>query len=116
MVHRSTNFDLDQAKLKEVYPGSSHTHAYRIIGAYLLKKGFKHVQGSGYVSNEPLYKADVTLLIRELIAKNLWLADCLKAITSTNVTKETDILVEAKLATQEIRANQTKSKTVNKKR
>ena len=40
-VRKMINFDLDQAKLKEFYPGTSPNHAYTKIGIFLKKNGLE---------------------------------------------------------------------------
>jgi len=52
--YRSINFDLDTNKLKEHYPNKTYTNAYEDIKRFLLKNGFEHRQGSGYISQKEL--------------------------------------------------------------
>ena len=92
-VQKMINFDLDQAKLKQFYPGKDHTYAYRQMGMFLKKNGFEHSQGSGYVSKEPLYQFDIDRLVVELIYKYNWLSECIKEFSSTNIDKYTYYII-----------------------
>lgn len=115
-VRKMLNFDLDQARLKEFYPGSSPNNAYTKIGAFLKKNGFEHVQGSGYISKEPILEVDVNSLINELIEKNIWLVKCFKAFSSTDVTNRTDRMPDIIAVGEDVKRIQTKSKNINKTR
>lgn len=41
-------FDLDTARLKEVYKNGDWHNAYYELRSFLEKEGFEHIQGSGY--------------------------------------------------------------------
>lgn len=109
-VRKMINFDLDQAKLKEFYPGTSPNHAYTKIGIFLKKNGFVHVQGSGYISKEPILEVEITSLINELVEKNIWLAKCFKAFSTSDVTNKTDRMPDIIAVDEDVAKKQIKLK------
>jgi len=58
-MRKSLNFDLDTNKLKEYYPNKNYTNAYEDIKKFLLKNGFEHRQGSGYISQKEMSTKEV---------------------------------------------------------
>lgn len=92
-TRKALYFDLDTAKLKE--KGFKDTRpAYAKIKDFLLKNGFEHRQYSGYVSKEPLDRADIVILAKEMAKKLAWFQDCLQKFDSTEVVKEQYNLLE----------------------
>ncbi len=81
-------FDLDTKALKKYYPGGSWNNSYEIIKRHMLKNGFSWLQGSVYISNEPMTSAEVTNILDELLIKNTWLGICMRDCRETNIGKE----------------------------
>lgn len=77
-MRKYLNFDLDTNKLKEFYPNKNYTQAYDDIKKFLLKNGFEHRQGSGYISEKDMINLDIADIIKELNKKYSWLKDCCK--------------------------------------
>ena len=84
---KSINFDLDTNKLKAlgIYPD-----AYKQLGKSFMKYDFEHRQGSGYISKDKLYNADVLYVIKKVVKENAWLKDCAKKIDVTDIGKTFD--------------------------
>lgn len=108
-MQKSLNFDLDTNKLKELYPNKSYTQAYKDIKNFLLKNGFEHRQGSGYISKENMSELEVTDIVTNLNNKHSWLKSCCKTFDYYDVGKQYDglsILNEKR----ELKDNQVKDK------
>lgn len=86
-MKKSLNFDLDTNKLKEIYPNKSYTQAYDDIKRFLLKNGFEHRQGSGYISKKDMSELKVVSIIKDLNKTNSWLKDCCKTLDYYDVGK-----------------------------
>jgi len=86
--YRSINFDLNTKKLKEHYPNKNYTEAYNDIKKFLLKNGFEHRQGSGYISQKELSNYEVSSILKELSKQYTWLKDCYKAIDCFNLDEK----------------------------
>ena len=94
MNKKAFNFDLDTKKLKEVYSaqtGKKYTTAYEDLKKALRSEGFDWRQGSGYISREPLSKADVSSIVKSVTQKLPWLADCVKKFDVTDIVKQYDL-------------------------
>ena len=87
-MQKSLNFDLDTNKLKELYPNKSYTQAYKDIKDFLLKNGFEHRQGSGYISKEDMSELKVVSIIKDLNKNNSWLEKCCKTLDYYDVGKQ----------------------------
>jgi len=87
-MRKSLNFDLDTKKLKEHYSSKNYTEAYNDIKKFLLKNGFEHRQGSGYISKEAMTRIAVTSVIKEINIKYPWLYPCCKTLDYYDVGKE----------------------------
>ena len=81
------NFDLDTNKLKELYPNKNYTQAYDDIKKFLLKNGFEHRQGSGYISKNDMKNSQVANIIEEFYYQYNCIKDCCKTIDYYNVGK-----------------------------
>ncbi len=80
-------FDLDTVLLKELY-GDDYTEVYYWIRTFLDKKGFDHLEGSGYLSRKMMSDVQLARVIRSLIRKYPFLDKCVKKIHSANVTSK----------------------------
>ena len=92
--HRfSINFDLhtDRDSEKELREkiNISLSRMYEIIENHLLANGFEWVQGSGYITKEPISSKNLTLIIRDLFANNIWLGHFTRDIKRTIVDENT---------------------------
>lgn len=85
-MRKAINFDLDTKKLKDAYCVTNrpleYLKAYGEIKDFMKSKGFLHRQWSGYVSKEPLSKAQVDYLVQNnshrrfrILCKRLWNRD-----------------------------------------
>lgn len=81
-------FDLDTKALEIYYPTDSWQNAYEIIKRHMIKNGFSWLQGSVYVSQEPISTARVSSILDELVIKNPWLNLCMRDCRETNIGKE----------------------------
>lgn len=68
-------FDLDTAKLKQLYPTHNWQNAYRDIGSFLHKNGFDHLQGSVYISSKPMNETKAISVITDLCFKYDWFCE-----------------------------------------
>ncbi|PIE74183.1 MAG: hypothetical protein CSA19_01055 [Deltaproteobacteria bacterium] len=71
-VRKVINFDLDTKALRE-HLGEASKGYYK-IKRFMLKNGFTHRQGSGYISNDAMDEKDVRFLIEKIKPSMPWLA------------------------------------------
>lgn len=83
---RAINFDLDTHALQMYYPNQDYHQAYYDVRKFFENNGFDHRQGSGYVSDKPLYFSDVVTLCGRLNARFPWLGSCVSVFDVTIVT------------------------------
>ena len=91
LTRKAINFDLDTNKIKEVYP-KTYTNAYYEIKEYLEDIGYKHRQGSGYISVHVKTFAEVEQDMIDLSNILNWLKYCIKKIDVTSVGDRYDML------------------------
>lgn len=63
---------------------------YEIIIRHMVNNGFSWLQGSVYVSNQPMTTTEITHILDELVVKNPWLNICMRDCRETNIDKEHD--------------------------
>ena len=81
-------FDLDTKALEKYYPTKSWNNAYEVIKKHMTNNGFEWLQGSVYVSKEPMEPTTVTLILTLLVKQNPWLNLCMRDCRETNIGKE----------------------------
>lgn len=79
-MKKAINFDIDTKKYEE-YTGRRSPTAYKEIRNFLIKNGFEHRQGSGYISKRSLNDSNITITFE-------WLEYCVKKMDVTNVGKQ----------------------------
>jgi len=79
-MRKSLNFDLDTKKLKEHYLNKNYTEAYNDIKKFLIKNGFEHRQGSGYISEKEMSDGQITRLLKRMNKEYNWLRICCKTL------------------------------------
>jgi virulence-associated protein VapD len=87
---KQITFDLDTKALKIYYPSESWNNSYEVIKRHMVNNGFSWLQGSVYVSNQPMTTTEVTHILDELVIKNPWLNLCMRDCRETNIGKEHD--------------------------
>lgn len=85
---KQITFDLDTKALEKYYPTESWQNAYDIIKRHMIKHDFVWLQGSVYVSKNPLASRKVTIMLDELVENNPWLNLCMRDCRETNISKE----------------------------
>jgi virulence-associated protein VapD len=87
---KQITFDLDTKALEKYYPSDSWRNAYEVIRNHMEKNDFGWIQGSAYVSNNPMSSRRVTNILRVLVQNNPWLNKCMRDCKETNIGKEFD--------------------------
>lgn len=66
-------FDLDTKALEKYYPAKSWNNAYEVIKKHMTNNGFEWLQGSVYVSKEPMGKLEThcSISLHAVIANEL---------------------------------------------
>jgi len=90
-MRKSLNFDLDTNKLKKHYPNKNYTNAYEDIKKFLLKNGFEHRQGSGYISQKEMSSNKVAKIIKKLANQFSWIKHCFKTFDSYDIGDRFDL-------------------------
>lgn len=87
------NFDLHTDKNSEAelndYVGISLSKMYNIIREYLTSNNFEWIQGSGYITKNPISSRKLTNIITNLYDNNQWLGHFTKDIKTTKVDELT---------------------------
>lgn len=91
LQRKGINFDLDTKKVKQYYPGNDWHNAYFEIRAYFEANGFKHIQGSGYHSIEPMSEVKAMDIIYGMTKALPWLNYSVSICTISDVPEMFDI-------------------------
>jgi len=113
-MRKSLNFDLDTKKLKEHYLNNSYTEAYNDIKKFLIKNGFEHRQGSGYISENDMSSQEVADIIKALSNKYSWLKHCFKTFDSYDIGDRFDLANI--IVKQNIKENEVTKKEIQKEK
>lgn len=92
---KAFHFDLDEEKLKSLYPSESekgYKNAWAKIRAFMEANGFEHTQYSGYESLERISYADAYVVIEQLQESFPWFKECAQAATLTEIGRRHDVL------------------------
>lgn len=81
------NFDLSVKDCKTVF-GGSRSKAYRVLKKDLTEHGFIHDQGSGYISEQSMTRAETLDSLASLTVRQPWLIQCCKKLRVTKVAQD----------------------------
>lgn len=87
-LRKQITFDLDTNALKIYYPSKSWTNAYNVIKNHMENNGFAWIQGSVYMSHNPMLSRTVSSVLKELISNNKWLNLCMRDCRETEIGVE----------------------------
>lgn len=90
MVDKSriaVNFDLSVKECKAVFNGS-RSKAYLVLKKDLTEHGFVHDQGSGYISDTSLTRAEILNSLVTLMDRQKWLSACCKKLRVTRIAED----------------------------
>lgn len=94
--HRKAfHFDLDEDRLKSLYPSESKTgykSAWGKIQAFMEANGFEHTQYSGYESIHGMSYLQAYKVLEGLQKTYPWFKDCAQVATLTEIGKRHDVL------------------------
>lgn len=99
-------FDLSTNALEGIYTpytGNDKTNAYYEVRTYMNNNGFKHEQGSVYVSELPMSKYGVLTFLEEMYKVLPWLPGCIKDINVDNRSKSHNYTASARAVWEETR-------------
>lgn len=92
---KAFHFDLDEDRLKSLYPSESKTgykSAWGKIQAFMEANGFEHTQYSGYESIHGMSYLQAYKVLEGLQKAYPWFKDCAQVATLTEIGKRHDVL------------------------
>lgn len=82
---KQITFDLDTKVLKQIFGEKKYTQAYKNIRDFMEDNGFKHIEGSVYVSSKGMSSVAVAETLDELKLKHPYLNKSVREIHQTDV-------------------------------
>lgn len=82
---KQITFDIDTNVAKKIL-GKNYTNLYKNIKNFLENKGWKHIEGSVYMSNKALSSTNVSYLIDELLKKYPYLSKCVRDMHQSDIS------------------------------
>lgn len=64
-TYKQIMFDIDTKVAEQIF-GTKYRVMYDQIGQFLKKNGFKHIEGSGYISKAKMNDIDLLFIIKDL--------------------------------------------------
>lgn len=92
---KAFHFDLDEEKLKVIYPSTSKTGykaAWGKLQSFLEANGFEHTQYSGYESTYSMSYVQAYKVLEVMQRTFPWFEDCAQVATLTEIGKRHDVL------------------------
>lgn len=87
MVKRKQlTFDIDTNVAKKVLGEQSYTNIYGNIRRFMEEEGWKHVEGSVYMSMQPMDNMEVAYLIKNMKEQFPYLDKCVREMHQTDIS------------------------------
>ncbi len=83
---KQVSFDIDTNVAKKIFGEQSYTKIYANIRGFMEKKGWKHIEGSVYMSNHSTTNGDILYMIDEIKEKYPYLEKCVREIHQADVS------------------------------
>lgn len=96
-MKKALNFDLNTKKY-EYYTHKKAPTAYIQIKKFLIRNGFEHRQGSGYISKDSLNDGKIFAIIQNMSIELKWMKICVRQIDVTNIGKQHSLIDVVKRA------------------
>lgn len=84
---KQLTFDIDTNVVKKILGEQKYTNIYSVIRRYMEREGWKHIEGSVYMSTKPMDSTKIAYLIENMIRQYPYLEKCVKEIHQTDVSK-----------------------------
>ena len=84
--HKLITFDIDTIVAREI-AGKNYTQMYHIVASFMEDNGFRHIQGSVYVSNKPLRYANIDAICKAFARIYPYISKSIRDIKITNIDK-----------------------------
>lgn len=87
MVKRKQiSFDIDTNVAKKIFGEQHYTKAYKDIRKFMEKEGWKHIEGSVYMSTGPLSNTKMLYVVDRIKEQYPYLEKCIKEIHQADVS------------------------------
>ncbi len=84
---KQLTFDIDTNVARKILGEQNYTNIYANIRKFMEREGWKHIEGSVYMSNRPVDNGDVTYLIQDMKKQYPYLDKCVKEMHQTDISK-----------------------------
>lgn len=87
MVKRKQiSFDIDTNVAKQILGEQHYTKVYKDIRKFMEKEGWKHIEGSVYMSGRSMNNADISYMLLDIKSQYPYLEKCIKEIHQADVS------------------------------
>lgn len=83
---KQISFDIDTKVAKRIHGEQSYTRIYNDIRKFMEKEEWKHIEGSVYMSANPMSNSDVAYIIKEMKKQYPYLEKCVREIHQADVS------------------------------
>ncbi len=83
---KQISFDVDTKVAKQIFSEKNYTQIYADIRSFMKGKGWKHIEGSVYMSDRSMSNADISYMLRDIKSQYPYLEKCIKEIHQADVS------------------------------
>lgn len=83
---KQISFDIDTNVGKQIFGEQGYTKIYADIRRFMKKRGWKHIEGSVYMSGQPMSNSGVAYMIDNMKEEYPYLDKCVREIHQTDVS------------------------------
>lgn len=83
---KQVTFDIDTNVAKKIFGEQGYTKIYADIRRFMKKEGWRHIEGSVYMSGHPMINGDILYMIDNIKGKYPYLDKCVRDIHQTDVS------------------------------
>ena len=87
ITKKQISFDLDTKVAKAILGKRNYIKAYLDIRKFMEKEGWKHIEGSVYMSKSPISNIMVLNMLKKLKKEHPYLTKCFREIHQADVSK-----------------------------
>lgn len=84
---KQLTFDIDSVVAKQILGESRYTNVWKDIRKFMEKNGWEHIEGSAYMSKNPVSTVKIISTIKGLKRQYPYLDKCVKAMHQTDISK-----------------------------
>lgn len=84
---KQLTFDIDTKVAKQIFGEQNYSRVYADIRGYMEGEGWKHIEGSVYMSTKSIDNSDMFWVIQNMIKRYPYLVKCVREMHQADISK-----------------------------